>query len=155
MQPLTRLIPAVVLAAFIGLLPASSLAAVSGAEIYAEVTESTAIYEDEKLQAYIVKLGEEVVAQSEMAGEEFTFTLLDSPALNAFATRDNYVYVNRGLLNYVSNEAQLVSVIAHEVGHITRNHVRGQEGHAAGAQILSTIAAVLSGSNEVYEEGLP
>jgi predicted Zn-dependent protease len=154
MQPLTRLIPAVVLAAFIGLLPASSLAAVSGAEIYAEVTESTAIYEDEKLQAYIVKLGEEVVAQSEMAGEEFTFTLLDSPALNAFATRDNYVYVNRGLLNYVSNEAQLVSVIAHEVGHITRNHVRGQEGQAAGAQILSTIAAVLSGSNEVYEAGM-
>ena len=56
-----------------------------------------------------------------MAGEKFTFTLLDSPDLNAFATRDNYVYVNRGLLNYVSNEAQLVSVLAHEVGHITKN----------------------------------
>ena len=34
----------------------------------------------------------------------------DSPDLNAFATRDNYIYINRGLLNYVSNEAQLVSV---------------------------------------------
>ncbi|MDG1311079.1 MAG: M48 family metalloprotease [Porticoccaceae bacterium] len=150
----TKLIPTFVLAALFGLLPATGWTAVSGADIYQEVTESTDIYEDEKLQAYIVRLGEEVVTQSEMVGQKFTFTLLDSPDLNAFATRDNYVYVNRGLLNYVSNEAQLVSVLAHEVGHITRNHVRGQEGQAAGAQILSTIAAVLSGSNEVYEAGM-
>jgi predicted Zn-dependent protease len=54
----------------------------------------------------------------------------------------------------VRNEAELVSVLAHEVGHITRDHVTGQEGQAAGAQILSAIAAVLSGSNEVYEAGM-
>ncbi|MDG0972007.1 MAG: M48 family metalloprotease [Porticoccaceae bacterium] len=128
--------------------------AVSGADIYKEVLEGTDIYDDPKLDAYIKKLGNEIIAVSEMAGEEFTFTLLDSPDLNAFATRDNYIYVNRGLLNYVSNEAQLVSVLAHEVGHITRDHVTGQEAQATGAQILSTIAAVLSGSNEVYEAGM-
>ena len=128
--------------------------ATTGADIYKEVLETTSIYQDEELQAYIETLGNEIVAQSEMAGEEFTFTLLDSPELNAFATRDNYVYVNRGLLNYVRNEAELVSVLAHEVGHITRDHVTGQEGQAAGAQILSAIAAVLSGSNEVYEAGM-
>ena len=50
------------LAALIGLLPASAYGAVTGEEIYKEVLESTDIYEDEKLQAYIVKLGEEVVA---------------------------------------------------------------------------------------------
>jgi predicted Zn-dependent protease len=138
----------------LSLTPATALSAVSGADIYKEVLESTNIYEDEKLQAYIERLGNEIVAQSEMAGETFIFTLLDSPDLNAFATRDNYIYVNRGLLNYVSNEAQLVSVLAHEVGHITRNHVRGQEGQATGAQILSTIAAVLSNSSEVYEAGM-
>ena len=82
--------------------------ATTGADIYKEVLETTSIYQDEELQAYIETLGNEIVAQSEMAGEEFTFTLLDSPELNAFATRDNYVYVNRGLLNYVRNEAELV-----------------------------------------------
>ena len=128
--------------------------AITGAEIYKEVTASTPIYQDPALDAYIKKLGNEIIAQSEMADETFTFTLLDSPDLNAFATRDNYIYVNRGLLNYVSNEAQLVSVLAHEVAHITRNHVNGQEASATGAQILSTIAAVLSGSNEVYEAGM-
>lgn len=136
------------------MLAPSAWSAVTGEEIYKEVLEGTALYDDPELDAYIKKLGAEIISVSEMAGEEFTFTLLDSPDLNAFATRDNYIYVNRGLLNYVSNEAQLVSVLAHEVGHITRKHVTGQEGKATGAQILSTIAAVLSGSNEVYEAGM-
>jgi predicted Zn-dependent protease len=136
------------------LMPVQLAAKTTGEDIYKEVLQSTPIYDDPVLDAYIKKLGNEVVAQSEMAGEEFTFTLLDSPDLNAFATRGNYVYINRGLLNYVSNEAQLVSVLAHEVAHITRGHVTGQEGKATGAQILSTIAAVLSGSGEVYEAGM-
>ena len=136
------------------LAPGQAVAKVTGADFYKEVLQGTPIYNDPELDSYIRKLGEEVVAQSEMAGEKFIFTLLDSPDLNAFATRDNYVYVNRGLLNYVSNEAQLVSVLAHEVGHITRKHVTGQEGKATGAQILSTVAAILSGSGEVYEAGM-
>ena len=136
------------------LAPGQAMAKVTGAEFYKEVLQGTPLYDDPALDSYIRKLGEEVVAQSEMAGEKFIFTLLDSPDLNAFATRDNYVYVNRGLLNYVSNEAQLVSVLAHEVGHITRKHVTGQEGKATGAQILSTVAAILSGSGEVYEASM-
>ena len=135
-------------------MPVQLSAKTTGEDFYKEVLQATPIYDDPELDAYIKKLGNEIVAQSEMAGEKFTFTLLDSPDLNAFATRDNYVYVNRGLLNYVSNEAQLVSVLAHEVGHITKKHVTGQEGKATGAQILSTIAAVLSGSGEVYEAGM-
>ena len=140
--------------AFIFIVSGQAQAKTTGADIYKEVLQGTPVYDDPILDSYVRKLGEEVVAQSEMAGEKFTFTLLDSPDLNAFATRDNYIYVNRGLLNYVSNEAQLVSVLAHEVGHITRKHVTGQEGKATGAQILSTIAAVLSGSGEVYEAGM-
>lgn len=128
-----------------------SQAKVTGADIYETTLKSTPIYKDPALEAYIKSLGEEIVAVSEMAGKKFTFTLLDDEALNAFATRDNYIYVNRGLLNYVSNEAQLVSVLAHEVGHVTRGHVTGQEERMTGAKILSTLAAVLSNSNEVYE----
>lgn len=136
------------------LMPVQLAAKTTGEDIYKEVLQSTPVYDDPILDAYIKKLGNEIVAQSEMAGEKFTFTLLDSPDLNAFATRGNYVYINRGLLNYVSNEAQLVSVLAHEVAHITKKHVTGQEGKAVGAQVLSTIAAVLSGSGEVYEAGM-
>lgn len=151
---LTQTIKTILLAACLMLSAASVWSAPTGEEFYKTVLEGTPIYDDEALGQYIRELGEQVVAESEMAGEKFTFTLLDSPALNAFATRDNYVYVNRGLLNYVRNEAQLVSVLAHEVGHITRDHVSGQQGAATSAQILSAIAAVLSNSNEVYEAGM-
>lgn len=135
-------------------LPAPALAAPTGEEIYAEVMAANSIYDDPALIAYIDELGQQIVAVSEKAGEKFTFTLLDAPAVNAFATRGNYVYVNRGLLNYVGNEAQLVSVLAHEVAHITEGHVDGQESKASGAQMLAAIAAMLSGSPEVYEAGM-
>ena len=136
------------------LFPPIGFSKVTGADIYKQTLETTSKYEDPILEKYITDLGEEVVAVSSMKGEKFTFTLLDAEDLNAFATRDNYIYVNRGLLNYVSNEAQLVSVLAHEVAHITRGHVVGQEEKMTGAQIISTIAAVLSASNEVYEASM-
>ncbi len=131
-----------------------AVAAPSGAEIYQQTLKRTPLFKDPVLTAYIEDLGRQVVAVSEMAGKEFTFTLLDSPDLNAFATADNYVYVNRGLLNYVSNEAQLVSVIAHEVAHITRKHVNQQSSSATATKVISTIAAVLANSDEVYSAGM-
>ncbi|MDE0840850.1 MAG: M48 family metalloprotease [Porticoccaceae bacterium] len=132
----------------------SAAAAPSGKEFYEETLKRTPLFKDPLLTAYIEDLGRQVVAVSEMAGEEFIFTLLDSPELNAFATADNYVYVNRGLLNYVSNEAQLVSVIAHEVAHITRKHVDKQSSSGTATKVISTIAAVLANSEEVYSAGM-
>ena len=131
-----------------------AVAAPSGAEIYEETLKRTPLFKDPILTAYIEDLGRQVVAVSEMAGEEFTFTLLDSPDLNAFATADNYVYVNRGLLNYVSNEAQLVSVVAEAVTHITRKHVNQQSSSATATKVILTIAAVLANSDEVYSAGM-
>ena len=132
----------------------TSLSASSGQKQYEELLKRTPLFKDPKLTSYIENLGAQVVSVSEMAGEKFIFTLLDDPALNAFATADNYVYINRGLLNYVSNEAQLVSVIAHEVAHVTRGHINKQSTSGAATQILSTVAAVLANSNEVYEAGM-
>lgn len=126
----------------------------TGKEIYDEVLAATPPYDNPELAEYVGNLVAQVVSVSELSGEKFTFTLIDAQAVNAFATRDNYVYVNRGLLNYVNNEAQLVSVLAHEVGHITKGHVDGMESKASGAQMLAAIAAMLSGSNEVYEAGM-
>ncbi|MFT5372488.1 MAG: putative Zn-dependent protease, partial [Lysobacterales bacterium] len=131
-----------------------AIAGPSGKEIFDGVVANTPIMDDEKLANYIGGLVSEIVSVSEMKGKKFTFTLLDSPDVNAFATADNYVYVNRGLLNYVSNEAQLVSVMAHEVAHVTKGHVNSMEGKASGAQFLAALAAMLSGSPEVYSAGM-
>ncbi|MFC1605698.1 M48 family metalloprotease [Pseudomonadota bacterium] len=126
----------------------------SGEEIHAEMLASMGAYDDPELTAYVEGLVNEIVSASEMAGEKFTFTLLDSQEINAFATADNYVYLNRGLLNYVANEAQLVSVLAHEVGHITQNHVDWMPAVSGGARFLSSLAGALSGSQDVYQAGM-
>ncbi len=130
------------------LLTSASWGAPTGKDFYETVLEKTPIFNDPDLIAYIEKLGREVVSVSEMAGEEFTFTLLDSPELNAFATMDNYVYVNRGLLNYVSNEAQLMSVLAHEVAHVTRGHGSKRLLKDNSNQFLTTLVYILSGSGD-------
>lgn len=129
-------------------------AAPSGKEIFDGVVASTPIMDDEELANYIGELVGQIVSVSEMKGKRFTFTLLDSPDVNAFATTDNYVYVNRGLLNYVSNEAQLVSVMAHEVAHVTKGHVDKMQSEASGAQFLAALAGMLSGSADVYQAGM-
>jgi predicted Zn-dependent protease len=126
----------------------------SGKDIHTEMLASVGPYDNPELTAYLDGLVDEIVSVSEMAGKEFTFTLLDSGDINAFATADNYVYMNRGLLNYVANEAQLVSILAHEVGHITQRHVSLMPAAAGGARFLSWLAGALSGSQEVYQAGM-
>jgi len=126
----------------------------SGAEFHAETLASIGEYDDPELTAYLEGLVKEIVSVSEMADKEFTFTLLDSGDINAFATADNYVYMNRGLLNYVANEAQVASILAHEVGHITQKHVSLMPVAAGGARILMEIIGMLSGSREVQEAGM-
>ncbi len=132
----------------------SAFAGPSGAELHAEMLASIGTYEDPELTAYLEGLVDEIVSVSEMADEKFTFTLLDSGDINAFATADNYVYINRGLLNYVANEAQLVSVLAHEVGHITQRHVVEMPTAAGGAKFLAWLAGFLTGSQEVHQAGM-
>ncbi|TFH68461.1 hypothetical protein E3W66_00420 [Gammaproteobacteria bacterium LSUCC0057] len=123
-------------------------------KFYQQLVANGGRYQDEKLQAYINELGQQLVAVSPMAGEKFTFTVVDSADINAYAMADNYVYINRGLLAFMRNEAQLVSVLAHEVAHITLDHVAGSRGLMLGAQLAAMIAGVLTGSGDVYQAGI-
>lgn len=125
----------------------------SGKEIYEQTVATIGIYEDPELTAYLQGLVDDIISVSELAGEQFTFTLLDSQEINAFATAGNYLYINRGLLNYIQNEAQLVSVLAHEVGHVTQKHVSLMPVVAGGAQFLTWLAGALAGSQEVMQAG--
>ena len=136
------------------LVQGAAYAASKGEELHKEMLASVGVYDDPALAEYIGTLVSQIVSVSEMAGDHFTFTLLDSPDVNAFATEGNYVYVNRGLLNYVENEAQLVSVMGHEVAHVTQNHVTSMPTKAGGAKFVTWLAAALSGSQEVYQAGM-
>ncbi|HKJ18237.1 MAG TPA: M48 family metalloprotease [Xanthomonadales bacterium] len=133
---------------------APAMALSKAEELHIQMLANPGIYDDPELAEYIGRLISQVVSVSEMAGDHFTFTLLDSPDVNAFVTDGNFVYVNRGLLNYVQNEAQLVSILGHEIAHVTQNHVSSMPIKAGGAKFVTWLAAALSGSNEVYQAGM-
>ena len=111
-----------------------------------------AAYDDPELTAYVRELGHRLAAVSEQPREKWTFTLLDSPTVNAFALPGGYVYVTRGLVALANSEAELAGVIGHEIGHVTAGHSVNRQTRGAvatglllGAQILGAIAGVDAG----------
>ncbi|SMO66589.1 M48 family metalloprotease [Gracilimonas mengyeensis] len=102
-----------------------------GAQSDKEITAQYGVYENEELSNYVSALGQEMLEVSHLRREdtpkkfretEFTFRVLDSPVVNAFALPGGYVYVTRGLLAHLNNEAQLAVVIGHEIGHVAARH---------------------------------
>ena len=103
------------------------------------------IYDDPELNEYITSVGDLLAENSELANLEFTFTVLDSPIVNAFALPGGYVYVSRGLLTLARNEAEVASVLAHEIGHVTARHSAERYGQGVIANIATVGVGILAG----------
>ena len=80
------------------------------------------IYEDEGLGKYVSGIGQRLLVKAGLNPEEYTFTVLDSPVINASAARGGRIFVFRGLLALLNTEAELAGVLGHEIGHITEKH---------------------------------
>ncbi|MDX6749006.1 M48 family metalloprotease [Geminicoccaceae bacterium 1502E] len=102
-------------------------------------------YADPALQAYVERVGRSLGQVSELKDQSFTFTVLDSDVVNAFALPGGYVYVSRGLLALADNEAELAGVLGHEIGHITARHTAQRYDRAMLGQLGSLGAAILGG----------
>lgn len=96
-----------------------------------QIQQQYGIYDDEELLNYVKDVGREVLAVSHMRradtpeqykNTEFHFRVLNSPVVNAFTLPGGYVYVTRGLLAHLENEAQLAVVLGHEIGHVAARH---------------------------------
>lgn len=94
-------------------------------------------YDDAALDAYVTELGNKLVAVSETPTDRFTFTVLNSSVVNAFALPGGYVYVTRGLLALASSEAELAGVLAHEIGHVVARHSAQRYSQGVVTQILA------------------
>ena len=103
-------------------------------------------YDDPKLQAYVRELGNRVAKDTERPNVKYTFSLLDTPILNAFAVPGGYIYVTRGLVATANSEAELAGVLAHEVGHITGRHSAERYSRDLLTAIGTTAAASVIGS---------
>ncbi|HEX6111604.1 MAG TPA: M48 family metalloprotease [Geminicoccaceae bacterium] len=102
-------------------------------------------YEDPELQAYVTRIGDELATVSDLPELDFTFTLLNSEVINAFALPGGYVYITRGLLALADNEAELAGVMAHEIGHVTSRHSAQRYSRGVLAQGGLAIGTILAG----------
>jgi predicted Zn-dependent protease len=117
-----------------------------GREAHQQVLAEYGAVADPRLQAYVNEIGQRLAKQSHRADLQWTFTVLDSPQVNAFALPGGFIYVTRGLMAYMDSEADLAGVVGHEIGHVTARHSaqRATRQQRAGLGVLAaTVLGVL------------
>ncbi|MDB4303554.1 M48 family metalloprotease [Desulfosarcina sp.] len=93
-----------------------------GAEGAKQVEQAVGIYQDSALTAYVNQVGARLVDALGDGPFEFRFSVVEMAEPNAFALPGGYIYVSRGLLSLVNDEAELAGVIGHEMIHVTKRH---------------------------------
>ncbi|UCH84589.1 MAG: M48 family metalloprotease [Candidatus Latescibacterota bacterium] len=93
-----------------------------GKEADPQIVAEYGVYDDPDLAAYVSNLGKQLAEKSHRPQLEYTFRLLDSPVVNAFALPGGYVYVTRGILAHFNSEDELAGVLGHEIGHVVARH---------------------------------
>jgi predicted Zn-dependent protease len=104
-----------------------------GREQDAEVRREMGAYADRELQQYISDVGQQLAQSSERPNLPWHFTVVDVPAINAFALPGGYIYITRGILPFLQDEAELAGVMGHEIGHVTARHAAQQYSRSTGA----------------------
>lgn len=106
--------------------------------------EVGAAYPDAALQAYVDRVGQKLVSQSALGGN-YRFVVLDLPVANAHAV-SNYVFVTRGLLAGLDDEAELAAALGHELGHLLQRHAARRARARKGVLDDAVEAAAVTGS---------
>jgi len=97
------------------------------------------------------RIGQKLAAQSHRSNLTFTFTVLDSPDVNAFALPGGYVYLTRGIMAYLNSEEELAGVLGHEIGHVTARHGVRQQTTQAASDVFGMVVAVATGDENLVE----
>jgi predicted Zn-dependent protease len=93
-----------------------------GRQAAEQVEQSIGLVDDAPLQAYVNRVGTALAAESERPRLPWAFHVLDDPTPNAFALPGGFIFVTRGLMELMDSEAELASVLGHEIGHVTARH---------------------------------
>ena len=109
-----------------------------------EVGETYGFYENPPLAEYVNRVGQSISKNTQRPNNEYHFKVLDTPVVNAFAVLGGYVYVTRGILAYMNDEAELAGVIGHELGHENARHIAQQMSRQQVAQLGLNVGMILS-----------
>jgi len=110
------------------------------------VDEEYGVYDDVALQNYVGGVARPLAQVSHRPALDWQFQVMDSPVVNAFAAPGGYIFVTRGLLAAINDEAELAGVLAHEIGHVTARHSARNYSQSLLANIGVQLGTVLAGS---------
>ena len=113
-----------------------------GQEMDAQVKREMGVYEDADLQRYVADIGMRLARASERPNLPWHFTVVDEPAVNAFALPGGYIYITRGILPFLNDEEQMAGVLGHEIGHVTARHSAQQYTKATSAGVGLTLLSI-------------
>jgi predicted Zn-dependent protease len=106
-----------------------------GQQADAEVRREMGLYDNAELQRYVEDIGFRLAKLSHRPNLPWQFAVVDHPAVNAFALPGGFIYITRGILPYLADEAELAGVLGHEIGHVTARHSAQQATRAMGGQL--------------------
>lgn len=121
-----------------------------GQQAAQEVAQSIGLVNDQKLQDYVQRVGAALAAKSERPQLPWTFRVVDDPTPNAFALPGGFIFVTRGMMDLMDSEAELATVVGHEIGHVTAKHSVTQMSRAQIAQLGLGIGMILSPGLQKY-----
>lgn len=117
-----------------------------------QVRQSMAMVDDPELQAYVERIGRRLAAESERPDLPWSFQVVDDPTPNAFALPGGSVFITRGLLSLMDTEAELASVLGHEIGHVTARHSVAQISWAQLTQLGLGLGTIFVPEVRPYED---
>lgn len=92
-----------------------------------QVVAEMGVYQNGPMQSFLTDKGMAMARTSHRPNLPWSFKLVDSPVVNAFAVPGGFVYFTRGIMAHFNNEAQFAGVLGHEIGHVTARHTVQQQ----------------------------
>lgn len=128
-------------------------------QVHQELLKQMRLVEDRSINDYINRLGQSLASRSERRNIPWKFYVVNDKTINAFATLGGRVYVHTGLIAATTSEAQLASVVGHEIGHIVGRHglenvKRAGSMKTQGTVIGATILGAILGGQQGAEAGM-
>src|SRR6476620_1529366 len=122
-----------------------------GLDVSQKVRERFGVVQDPALHKYVSLVGTTLAKLTERPDLPWTFIVLDTDGVNAFASPGGFVHITRGALGLIQNESELAAVLGHEIGHVVRKHTinaikknaavkMGTQAASSRAQFISQVA---------------
>ena len=112
------------------------------------------LYQDSATEERINRIGQSLAAVCGRKDINYTFKVLNTEEINALACPGGYIYVFKGLLDYIPSDAELAGVLGHEIGHVVKRHTVKQIEKNMWTQLAAILAGIASGNGDVLAMGM-